>query len=185
MKAESISMHQLVRIYLMFAISGILLASNAHSKCVEIESAEVLMTQIITIPALHDLKEYHNTIEATAWDEDGYPVWFRSTSEHTYFETLSREENRFSEVGYWFNGKLYETHSLTWGYDKEIDYRPLDRMDIEIMDNDNLVSVAVYMFNYDREKHRYDGYVLFRLGQDKIKKKFKYEDEKTYECDAE
>jgi hypothetical protein len=94
----------------------ILLASNAHSKCIDVGSAEDLVTDIITIPSLTDIRPYHYTVEATGWNEDGYSVLFESPSEPRYFEVARRTLNLIMDISYWFNGKLYETHSLSWSY---------------------------------------------------------------------
>ena len=187
MKTASIAMRQLAQIYLMCAISMILLASNAHSKCVEIESAEDLVTHIITTPALSDLKQYHYTVEATGWNEDGYSVLFESPSEPTYFEIARRALNLIVDISYWFNGKLYETHSIAWGYDSGTKYHPVSNLDVSVMDGDKSVWIARYEIEYDHENHRYVGYEILRSISDPspVKKKFKYEDGKTYECDAE
>ena len=186
-KTASIAMRQLAQIYLMCAISMILLASNAHSKCIEIESAEDLVTDITTTPSLTDLRPYHYTVEATGWNEDGYSVLFESPSEPSYFEIARRILNHIVDISYWFNGKLYETHSISSSHDYETGHHTMSGMDVSIMDGDKLMIISRYDFDYDLEKHRYEGYKIY-LPEDlrhPIKKKFKYEDGKTYECDAE
>lgn len=182
---KTISVNRIIYAYLLFAILSVFAVSPAHSECLEMESADLLFSVISTKPALIDLRPLQKDAKAVGWDEDGHSVLLRSTKNPEYFETIKRALHHIVDIEYWFNGKRYEYHSIAWGNDFEVDFKPMREVHIFVQDEDDLVCVANYDIDYDKKLHRYTGYRVYKdcKGKPTIEKVIKYKNDKVYECD--